>query len=410
MLGASPSCLIPDTSGVGTGADTPMVGDDSSSGDSSSGDGGSTETNAGPTSDDSGMDSTGQMLPPLPAHRAVTADWLAGTLSVIDLDALDDGALTREEIVTHTIDLSSYAPGPLQVEIAPDGVTAIVSISPGFYDGVVGNAIGAGAVEQDGTLLRVDLGTEQIDEIATTHVPMGIAISPDGSRAYTANYGLTDTVGSTLSVIDLDADIELEAIEVGERPEQVSLHPDGTLGIVNVVGLGAVRVFQTEDPAGTLSDPLVVGADPSDVDFIAGTPYAIVANSVDPSNYVVLDVSDPSTPTQVSEGPAAPGVFYAATSIPGTTDVMLVASNFLSLYVSRVEIDADGMANEVLQTTHELSSFPLGLAVDVPGGQLLMPTPGVSANALVVQRLVPGTPRVIPWQDEIGPTYVAVAP
>ncbi|MCH9686684.1 MAG: hypothetical protein K0V04_34950 [Deltaproteobacteria bacterium] len=363
-------------------------------------------TTADGTADETATEGTGPA--PLPARLGVSADWAARTLSVIDLDALAAGAVTREEVVARTIDLSAYAPGPLQVELAPDGLTAVVAVSPGFFGGFVGGLIGAVAVEQDGTLLVVNLETEDITEIATMHVPMGIAITPDGTQAFTANYGLDDPVGSTLSVIDLVGMTVVEEVEVGDRPEQVSLNEDGTLGMLNVVALGGVRVFQTSDPSGTLSDVLEVGADPSDVAFLPGTSYAVVSNSLDPSNYVVVDVTDPGAPAEVAVGPSPVGIHYAATSIPGTTDVVLGVSDFASLSLHRVSVAADGTPTLTWETTTPGATFPLGIAIDVQANLALAPAPGL--NGLVVQGLDGGPPTVVPWQDEVGPTYVAVAP
>jgi len=345
---------------------------------------------------------------PLPTRLGVTADWQARTLSVFDLDALASGARTREEIVVRTIDLATYAPGPLEVELAPDGLTAVVSVSPGFFSGFVGNLIGAGMVEQAGTLLVVELETGSVTEIATIHVPMGLAITPDGTRVFTANYGLNDPQGSTMSVIDLPGRAVLEEIEVGARPEQVSLSADGTVGMINVVSLGGVRTFAVDDPAGTLSDALVVGSDPSDVVFIPGTSFVVVTNSLDPSNYVVVDVSDAAMPVEVAVGPPPLGSFYAASSIPDSSDAVLAATDFGSMYLFRVSVGVDGMPTEVWQRSVMGTSFPLGVAIDGDDGLALVAAPGI--NGLLVQDLETEAQRVIPWQEEIGPTYVALAP
>lgn len=397
---ADPTTTSPTTdasTGPGSGSGPGTTGDTSSG----------APTTGDTSADDTATDDTGPA--PLPARLGVTADWLARTLTVIDLDALAAGAQTREEIVAKVIDLSDHAPGPLEVELAPDGVTAVVSVSPGFFGGFVGNLIGVGDVEQDGTLLVVDLQTEAVTAIPTVHVPMGIAIAPDGSRAYTANYGLDDPMGgSTLSVIDLASLTVIEEVEVGPRPEQVSLSPDGTVGMLNVVGLGAVRAFETADPSGTLGDPLEVGADPSDVAFVPGTPYAVVTNSLDPSNHVVVDASDPAALVLVVEGPSPVGATYGATSIPGTADVLLTVTDFSSVYLHRITVAPDGTPSEVWQTTRMAASFPLGVAVDPEAGLALMPGPG--PNVLWVQDLESLDERELPWQDAIGPTYVALPP
>lgn len=403
VVGWSVLAGCPGDDGMAEGGATTIT-----SGASSAGDDTGTTTSHASTGSTSADDSTGASTgePGLPARLGVTANWQARSLSVIDLDAIAAGAQTREAIVARTIDLSAWAPGPLQVELAPDGVTAVVSVSPGFFGGFLGSAIGADEVEQEGTLLVVDLLDETITEIPTVHVPMGIAIEPGGARAFTANYGLDDPVGTTMSLIDLAAGAVLEEVEVGARPEQVSLSADGSLGMINVVSLGGVRVFETADPGGTLSDALEIGSDPSDVAFVPGTSLVVVTNSLDPSNYVVIDVADPAMPVQVAVGPSPLGSFYGATHVPGSDDVLLTASDFVSVHLFRVTIGADGMPSEQWQASRSGVAFPLGAAIDVEAGLALIAVPG--PNVLMIQPLDGGAATEVPWQAATGPTYVAL--
>ena len=70
--------------------------------------------------------------------------------------------------------------------------------------------------------------------IATTEVgnePFGIAISPDGERAYVTNVG-----DDTLSVIDTETNNVIATVNVGDRPASVAVHP--TLGNVYVANEG----------------------------------------------------------------------------------------------------------------------------------------------------------------------------
>src|SRR6185312_13841561 len=67
----------------------------------------------------------------LPAHLAVTADWEHHTLSLVDFDALVADKSDAARI--GTIDLSQYIQGPYTVKITPDGKTALVSLSTGFF-------------------------------------------------------------------------------------------------------------------------------------------------------------------------------------------------------------------------------------------------------------------------------------
>lgn len=344
---------------------------------------------------------------PFEGRLLVTADWRNKSLSLLDYQALVGGAETREAMLVGEVDLSAWEPGPLQVEVTPDGRTAVVSVSPGFFDGIVGSSLGVGEVSLGGTLLVVDLeAREVLAELATAHVPMGIAIDPEGRRAYTANYGHSGAPGSTLSVIDLQALAVVEDIEIGAGPEQVSLNADGSLGIVNLAGDGTVVVFETADPAGTLSMPVPTAADPSDVDFIDGTQLAVVANSLGDSVYTVLDVSDPAMPIVVVDSMPPGGIPYGITRIPGTSEfVMTVAHDEIRF------VRADASAPEDftwLHTVTGVASFPLGVVVAPEDDLAIAAAPG--ANVLVVLQLDGSSSRTIPWLPAIGPTYAALQP
>jgi DNA-binding beta-propeller fold protein YncE len=352
------------------------------------------------TSTSSGGASIGRVM--------VTADWRAKTLSICDFDLLAAGAQTRDEILVATVDLSAYEPGPIEVELTPDATLAVVSVSPGFFDGLVGTTLGITDIPLQGTLLVVDIATAAVvAEVPTAHVPMGIAISPDGARAYTANFGIEGAVGSTITIVDLQTLTVVEDVDVGPRPEQISISTDGTLGIVSLDGDdAAVRVFQTADVAGTMSDRLPTAGDPSDVDFIAGTSLAVVANSLAPSNYAVLDVSDPSAPVIAFDSEAPGGIPYGATPIPGTTHfVMTIANDAIEYH--RIDAASNPPSTVWESVIDGVRSFPLGIAVAADGG--LAVSGALGANVLVVIDLDDGTARTIPWLAEPGPTYVAIA-
>jgi YVTN family beta-propeller protein len=321
------------------------------------------------------------------ARLVVTADWREGTLSLLDLDALAAGAAAREDALVGEVDLAAWSPGALELEITPDGRTAVVAVSPGFFDGLVGQTLGFG-------------------EVALEHVPMGIAIAPDGGRAYTANFGHSGSPGSTLSVIDLAAATVIEEVEVGGGPEQVALDAAGALGILNVDELDAVRVFETADPSGTLSPPLVVAGDPSGVAFVAGTTLAVVADSLDPAAWTVVDVSDPAAPAVVEEAPPPGGFPYGVTAIAGTTDVLVTIANDS---IELVRLDAAATPSTVVwnHVVTGVRAFPLGVAVDSAAGLAFMGAPG--AGALVVVGLDGAESRTIAFPGD-GPTYVAIQP
>ncbi|MBW2381245.1 MAG: hypothetical protein JRG70_17150, partial [Deltaproteobacteria bacterium] len=88
----------------------------------------------------------------------VTADWLNQSLTLLDYDKLIDGESDGPSSVVDTIDLSGWEPGPIEVEVTPDGKTAVVSVGPAFFDvGITNMLIGSPEVPEGGTLLIVDL-------------------------------------------------------------------------------------------------------------------------------------------------------------------------------------------------------------------------------------------------------------
>lgn len=359
-------------------------------------------SSSGTSSPDDGA-STGAELP---SQWFVTADFTAGTITLGSFDALVAGARTRAELVIATLDLSGHGPGPLEVEIAPDGRTALVSISPGFYDGIVGQNLGLGALQSAGALLAVDLDTQEIrGEIATAHVAMGMAFAPDGTRAYSANFGLPDAPGSTVSVIDLATLEVLEDVEVGEHPEQIAIDESGTLGIVNVDGLGGIRVFETADVAGTLSEAVATAGDPSGVAWVPGTSLAVVANSLGASNWAVVDAADPSLPVVREQSMAPGGIPYGATAIPGTTDVLVTLAND-SAAIARIDAGADPSTLVWKQVADGTRTFSLGVAVDAASGLAL--SGAIGSDALLVVPLDGTGIEVIADWSTPGPCYVAI--
>lgn len=92
---------------------------------------------------------------------------------------------------------------------------------------------------------------ETMIKIPTGHGPHEAAVSPDGRRAYVANYGMTgvfregqrrDEPGNTLSVIDLERRAVVDTFDLGQftRPHGMAVSADGRLLWVTCEGARAV--------------------------------------------------------------------------------------------------------------------------------------------------------------------------
>jgi len=130
-----------------------------------------------------------------PARLVVTADWLNQSLTLLDYDKLIDGQSDAAAAIVGSIDLSSWEPGPVEVEITPDGKTAIVSVGPAFFDGdgVTNMLIGSPEVPPGGALLIVDLASGEATEVAA-----GEANDPhDDAEVVAGEFGDGDADGGS---------------------------------------------------------------------------------------------------------------------------------------------------------------------------------------------------------------------
>lgn len=349
------------------------------------------------------------ILEPYPSRVVVTADWLNRSLTIFDHARLVAGG-TVDESRWATVDLAPYAPGPLEVEVTPDGKTAIVSVSPGFMPAVGAIFIGPVDVPPGGTLLLVDLPTRTVRaEIKTAQVPMGIAITPDGKEAFIADFGEESAVGKTISKIDVLKGVLLDELEVSGRPEQIALSADGSLGIVSLDGESTTRVFDPKDFKNTLSPGVTTSTDPSGVALAEGTNVGVVANSLGSEGYSTIDVSDPLAPVAIETVNLALGIPYAATRIPGTKHVLLGGAT--GSHAKLVRIDCGVTPAAVVDTIsldNSRGGFALSAAVDSDGKFAFVGIPG--DNSLQVVDLSTKTARSLKWLTDRGPTYAAVQP
>jgi len=370
---------------------------------------GSTETSATETgATETGATETGETEtdPPRPARLAVTADWRAKRLSLLDYGALRDGATSRDAALWKTIELPDHEPGPLEVELSPDGRLAVVAVAPGFFAGAGGALVGlaSGDVPPGGALLIVDIDAGMVlAELTLAHYPMGIAITPDGTTAFTANYGGNGQSGTTLSTIDLVNFAVTSEIEVGPGPEQLHLSADGSLAIINTAGDGSIRLFETANPSASLSPPLMVSADSSWVLLLDDpSSRAVAINSLGPPGYSLLDVSDPAAPS-VIETISITGVAYAGALGAASNEILLSIYTGLAISLQLYDVDAGEIIEQI---DVPVTGLPLGVVFEPSDELALVPVPG--SNVLIVADFATGEHRVLDWQAEVGPTYVTL--
>lgn len=341
----------------------------------------------------------------LPSRFIVTADYLEGTLSILDYDrAIADGEdVELEQVRLRTIDLRAFAPGPLQLELTPDGSTALVAIGTGFYD-TLGALYGFPHIEGEGGLAIVTLETGEVRFVSPRHTPMGVAVSADGARGFSANFGRRGAPGDSLTELDLEGGAILSEIAIGSRPEQVRLLGD-RLGAVNLAGDGGVRLFDPTAPGSSLGPLIPTGADPSDIALLDAST-AVVAESRAPTGFTVLDV-DGVNGTIREQQTLSGKLPYGITPVPGAREVLLSIATGAPAEIIRVDLQREPSAvHEPTRLGNEQGSFILQVTVSPDGQHALVPIP--TDNSLAVVHLASGVVHHVRGWANASPSYAKV--
>jgi DNA-binding beta-propeller fold protein YncE len=373
---------------------------------------GSGSSPASSTAKDAAVDA-----PALPAALAVTADWEHHTLSLVDFDALVSQPAGEEASArVGTIDLSKYTQGPYTVKITPDGKTALVTLSAGFFT-VPGATIlvNASSITMGPSeLLFVDLASRSIDAVLDTgDGATGIAITHDGTRAFVAH-----AATSMVSIVDVKAHKVLEQVDVGGTfAEEVALDDTDTVGIVTYLDPTSssknVRTFAVSDMASTLSPPIPLGSDAAGVPFFPGTKVAYVVLAYNPltspaSGYALVDATNPMAPVKLVQTMWTDMTYvdYQAIPAPGRGTVLVPVAVGGRLAVREYAL---GTADVVLQKTYDVAATRLfgafGAVLDGQG-RLALTMPG--DREVAVLDLGTGASFTVPWFTEPGPLGVAL--
>ena len=219
------------------------------------------------------------------------------------------------------------------------------------------------------TVSVIDTAT---DTVATTIPPLGcspqgVAITPDGARAY-LTFSCTDAV----LVIDTTTNSEFASIPVGANPDWITITPDGTRAYVSNFN-GGVSVIDIA--TNTVIATIPVGLSP---EGIAITPDGTRAY-VDVSESSTVSVIDLATNTVTSNIPVGGAPFGIALTPDGTRayvanldDVAVIdtASNMIVDTISvvapvAVAITPDGSRAYVTEACHFSSICPVGNGVVV---------------------------------------------
>ena len=338
-------------------------------------------------------------------RRAVSADFLNQTLSVVDLDKLKEGA-KRSDALIGKVDLSKYSPGPLAVAVTPDGKTAMVSISGGWLR-LLASDIPAG----DGTLVFVDLDTLQIKgELNTGRNPMGIAITHDGKHAYVGQ--MSDTY---MAYVDIEKK-SYERVPTGNSwNEELAIDDTGELGVLTTGTAGNALSFSAADGGKTRGQTNGLSGDAGGVAFFPGSKSVFVVQAPTQltgnlGGYNVIDVSVPGSPKVTDENRVRNDtrIAYPVTSVKGRKSVVYPSTDMGKLNLLEMGLE-DGKA-KLMQTivVGDASTLAYGLCATDDGTVLVA---NIKEHYVGVVDLNTGKAFTVPWEvDKTGPNDIKLIP
>jgi YVTN family beta-propeller protein len=134
---------------------------------------------------------------------------------------------TANNTVVTTINVGTT---PLGVAVSPDGTRAYVA-----NNNLASNSVSVINTATNTVVATVNVGTS----------PVGVTVSPDGTRAYVAN-----STSNDVSVINTANNTVATTISVGNAPIQVAFNPDGTRAYVVNATSNTVSVINTATNGG----------------------------------------------------------------------------------------------------------------------------------------------------------------
>jgi serine/threonine-protein kinase len=295
-----------------------------------------------------------------------------GALFTVTRDALQRlpaTPLPHDAILT-VIATISVGKAPEGVAVSPDGRRAYIT-------------------NVDSRVVSViDIGAGTVTASIRNGGARGVAVSPDGRRAYGVNHGSPGTV----SVIDTDSGTIAATIPVGNAPEGVAVSPDGRRAYITNVLSDTVSVIDTMKSTVTATIP--VGSAPYGVAVSPDGRHAYITN-VSSNTVSVIDTMK-STVTTIPAGGHPWGV--------------AVSPDGRHAYITNVDANTVSVidtSSSTVTTTIPVGAYPDGVAVS-PDGRGAYITNGNSNTVSVVDTSSSTVTTTIPVGN--FPRAVAVSP
>jgi YVTN family beta-propeller protein len=306
-------------------------------------------------------------LPALPAAiMAIGAVLLPGmaAASTVYMPNFGDGTLSLIDTTTNTVTATIGLVGtnPEGIAVTPDGRKVLVALRGGTSAGD----------PQDGLLDIIDTATNRVvDQIPTAPGPIGIVVSPDGTKAYFVN----DNFGTTANLwqVDLATGTVARMLPINApnaAPFNLAISPDGTtlyvVGNNGPVGNGLLQFVDIATASVIATAPLGVNAS-----GIAVTP--------DGSQLYVANFGD-GTVTAIATGPMGLETILAVGNGPFG---IAATPDGKQIWVAN---DPDGTISVIDTATNQVTTtFPAGAGPSAvgftpDGATAYVPNSGIGAG------------------------------
>jgi hypothetical protein len=310
----------------------------------------------------------------------------------------------RSDALIGTVDLAKYSPGPLSLAITPDGKTALVSVSAGFLGAFISVPAGRG------TLLFVDLETRTVTgELNVGNSPMGIAITPDGKRAFVGLFS-----ESYFAEVDIAQRTFKRIPTGGSFNEEFAIDDTGTVGIMTYGPSGNAKTFNVDNPSVGMGQTNGLSGDAAGVAFFPGTKIAYLMQAPttltgNRGGHNLVDATNPRAPVALDNVRiAAHPTTYPVTAVHARRTIAFPATK--NKVLSVVEMTLEGrVAKEAKSVTvGPTESLAYGIT-EVPDGKVLVAVSG--EHYIGVVDLETGKAFTVPWEvTKSGPTEIKMIP
>jgi YVTN family beta-propeller protein len=268
-------------------------------------------------------------------------------------------------------------------------------------------------------------------EVARVEVgfgPLAVAVTPDRREVYVTNFGIDKVLnpqvpgeeGHTVSVIKTASNKVVATIEVGTLPAGIAITPDGKRAYVTNRRDATVSVIDTKTH--TVLTTVPVGYHPANVAISPDGRHAYVTNFGDPIPFTESTVSviDTESNTVVATipipgvGPVSPAPLGVAVT-PDGAHVYVV--NVLVSTVSVIDTDPSSLTFNTVVGTVEVGPGPRAVAITPDGAHAYVTNFGIlgvaPGDTVSVIDTDPSSPTFNTVVDTVpvagGPNWVTIA-